>query len=147
FDQTEAERVQADGFLTKPFHSIRELVGKVRELIDETPENDSFGPEDEDIEELYNNSFAETVPLHEDDTEEDLEPQSFDDDMVEEVQVGPISENGFSDTISSAQTVQSKLGDTGWASVAETMVTEAEEVRDTDMHVQDPVVDPAIHDS
>jgi CheY-like chemotaxis protein len=33
FDQDEAERVCADGFLTKPFQSVRELVARVRELL------------------------------------------------------------------------------------------------------------------
>jgi len=33
FDQDEAERVQADGFLTKPFPSIRDLVERVRDLL------------------------------------------------------------------------------------------------------------------
>ncbi|CAN5606556.1 response regulator [soil metagenome] len=33
FDQDEAERVEADGFLTKPFHSIRDLVARVFDLL------------------------------------------------------------------------------------------------------------------
>ncbi|MEO7539276.1 MAG: response regulator, partial [Pyrinomonadaceae bacterium] len=37
FDQDEAERVGADGFLTKPFHSIRELVSRVWELLGKDP--------------------------------------------------------------------------------------------------------------
>lgn len=34
FDESEAERVGANGFMTKPFQSIRELVSKVSELMD-----------------------------------------------------------------------------------------------------------------
>jgi len=75
FDQDEAERVLADGFLTKPFHSIRELVGRVNELLDEVSPRPT--PETADIEDLYNSSFAETMPLHEEVTEEDLHEASY----------------------------------------------------------------------
>ncbi|MGI9035424.1 MAG: response regulator [Pyrinomonadaceae bacterium] len=34
FDETEAQRVGADDFLTKPFQSIRQLINKVTELLD-----------------------------------------------------------------------------------------------------------------
>ena len=83
FDQDEAERVGADGFLTKPFHSIRELVARVSELLgashgiaddvtlaDEVPM--AAGPEIDDIEQLYHKSFADTMPMHDLETEEDL---------------------------------------------------------------------------
>ena len=33
FDQDEAERVEADGFLPKPFNSIRDLVARVNDLL------------------------------------------------------------------------------------------------------------------
>ncbi len=44
FDQDEAERVGADGFLTKPFHSIRDLVGRVSELLGRESEADTEVP-------------------------------------------------------------------------------------------------------
>jgi CheY-like chemotaxis protein len=85
FDQDEAERVLADGFLMKPFHSIRELVAKVNELLGE----DGAGlptPDTVDIEDLYTSSFAQTVPLDIDDTEEDLSEVSYvTDETVEEL--------------------------------------------------------------
>lgn len=37
FDEEEAYRVGADGYLTKPFQSIRQLVGKVNALLDAAP--------------------------------------------------------------------------------------------------------------
>jgi CheY-like chemotaxis protein len=74
FDQDAAEQAGADGFLTKPFHSIRELVNRVHDLLgqpvsdpddtiaatsgDENPSDDS-----QDINELYERSFAETQPI------------------------------------------------------------------------------------
>jgi len=59
FDQTEAERVGADGFLTKPFQSIRDLISRVDDLL---------GPQDRtvpavettDIDNLYEQSFNDT---------------------------------------------------------------------------------------
>lgn len=62
FDEKEAHRVGADGVVTKPFQSIRQLVSKVRSMLGggrRAPENDSVaapvtsatgaGPEDGDI--------------------------------------------------------------------------------------------------
>ena len=76
FDQTEAERVGADGFLTKPFQSIRELVAKVRELLHDEDVAEPTA-ETADIEELYNSSFAETLNLPAEELEEDLTETSF----------------------------------------------------------------------
>ena len=72
FDQDEAERVGADGFLTKPFQSIRDLVARVSELLGKGDEQPVADPETDDIEQLYSNSFTETMPIQEYDTEEDL---------------------------------------------------------------------------
>ena len=72
FDQDEAERVGADGFLTKPFHSIRELVARVWDLLGTGDPPAEVGPETEDIEDLYTSSFAETLSIQDYDTEEDL---------------------------------------------------------------------------
>jgi len=60
FDTTEAERVGADGFLTKPFHSVRELVGKVTELLGTENGLPPQPVETTDIESLFTSSFAET---------------------------------------------------------------------------------------
>ncbi len=49
FDQTEAERVQADGFLTKPFQSIRDLVVQVWQLLGREAEGDSPSDIKEDL--------------------------------------------------------------------------------------------------
>ena len=63
FDQDEAERVGADGFVVKPFQSIRELVAKVRELLGPDKEPVVVTPETTDIDNLYVNSFAETYKM------------------------------------------------------------------------------------
>ncbi len=111
FDQDEAERVGADGFLTKPFHSIRDLVARVWDLLGRetsVPEPapavvDAFGAdheslehisadltampasaEDDDIEDLYRSSFEETVEIDEYDTVDDmLGDSALDDEMIE----------------------------------------------------------------
>jgi CheY-like chemotaxis protein len=58
FDQNEAERVGADGFLTKPFQSIRDLINRVNELLG-TDSRPTPPAEIEDIESLYEKSFDE----------------------------------------------------------------------------------------
>lgn len=88
FDQDEAERVGADGFLTKPFHSTKDLVIRVNDLLGR-----SNGMEEaalavpaltEDIDSLYSSSFAETAKLEEYDTlEEPFGDSVMDDEMIE----------------------------------------------------------------
>jgi CheY-like chemotaxis protein len=58
FDQDEAERVGADGFLTKPFHSIRDLVARVRDLLGQ----DSADPTEIEKEEIDQDHADEPVP-------------------------------------------------------------------------------------
>jgi CheY-like chemotaxis protein len=60
FDQDEAERVGADGFVVKPFQSIRELVTKVKDLLGPEKEPVRPAPETTDIDNLYEKSFADT---------------------------------------------------------------------------------------
>lgn len=93
FDQEEAERVRADGFLTKPIHSTRDLVARVYDLLGRSNGADpsgvemDVGPEPaltEDIDNLYNSSFAETAKLEEFDTLEDpFGDSGLDDEMIE----------------------------------------------------------------
>lgn len=71
FDQTEAERVGADGFLTKPFQSIRDLIIRVDELLGTT--NRTAAPaETADIDNLYEQSFVEA-------SDEDVDVEAFTD--------------------------------------------------------------------
>lgn len=86
FDQAEAERVGADGFLTKPFYSIRNLVTKVDELLGINLSETTAGPaaETSDIDSLYKNSFAETVRVtDENPADEFLGDVGMDDEMIE----------------------------------------------------------------
>ena len=140
FDQTEAERVGADGFLTKPFHSIRDLVAKVNELL-APPISRTTHFVDDDIDLLYKNSFAETVPLHDEETDEDpLRDSSMDDEMVETVQpAASYLDNGSGDAIAMAETVQSTIGSLG-VLPAETEATDS-------LASSYDYLDPAIHDS
>lgn len=94
FDQDEAERVGADGFMTKPFHSIRDLVIRVNEALGReiavpvgvavaTPVPTPI-TETDDIEDLYRDSFAVTAEIEEFDTLDDLLGDAgMDDDMIE----------------------------------------------------------------
>ncbi len=129
FDQTEAERVEADGFLTKPFQSIHDLVARVTDLLGMNSSSPAPTPETADIEELYQNSFAETVPIQDYDTEEDpfsstypteedvapsdttFDDEAFDDEMIEALR--PHS-NGDAETAHSAETIQATVKDFEW---------------------------------
>jgi CheY-like chemotaxis protein len=114
FDHDEAEKAGADGFLTKPFHSIRDLVARVNDLLGnvQTPPEK---PENEDIQQLYKRSFAETVPIenyetvpafaaddaftepvpesHETNNNADVATSDWlDDELIETVNSGPTTE-------------------------------------------------------
>jgi hypothetical protein len=84
FDQDEAERVGADGFVVKPFQSIRELVAKVRELLGPEREPVLPTPETTDIDNLYEKSFAETYEMDAaDGTDVFLGDAGLDDEIIE----------------------------------------------------------------
>lgn len=111
FDQDAAERSGADGFLTKPFQSIRELVNKVFELVGtegsetstsidlQEPGPASQVPQGEhsnvipmptadtdDIDNLINSSFSQTMEIEEFDTVEDLfSDEGLDDELIETI--------------------------------------------------------------
>lgn len=100
FDTSEAERVGADGFLTKPFQSVRELIRKVTELLGRDNGAPSSPAETADIDNLYENSFAETYRSS-DGTAVDtlLGDTGMDDDLIEtsyrdgaQAAVSPVSE-------------------------------------------------------
>ncbi len=90
FDETEAERVGADGFLTKPFQSIRQLVGKVTQLlapvnnVENTDLTESAAP-------LGDDSFADTqefvpsdyAPLGEENVQFGDVAAGMDDEMIQ----------------------------------------------------------------
>jgi len=74
FDPEEAERVGADAFVTKPFQSIRQLVDQVKELLNRSEQPEEIPTQENvtpvvpehnvaDIEDLYQQSFAETVEM------------------------------------------------------------------------------------
>ncbi|MFL6373544.1 MAG: PleD family two-component system response regulator, partial [Pyrinomonadaceae bacterium] len=97
FDQDAAEESGADGFLTKPFHSIRDLVNRVHELlgtqqqmgIDNVVDFDTTmtdtAHDNEDIDDLYERSFAETVPIDDHETAASLGSlQTFPDEVIAE---------------------------------------------------------------
>ena len=65
FDPGEASRVGSNFYFTKPFISIRDLVSRVKEYL-ELGAFDNVGPESVDIDELYNQSIAESVESDDD---------------------------------------------------------------------------------
>lgn len=83
FDEAEAARVMADGHLTKPFASVRDLVAHVRDLLGHASQP-ATAPGDEDIDNLYKSSFTHTPEINEFETVDDVfSDQQFDDEMIE----------------------------------------------------------------
>lgn len=118
FDENEARRVGANDWMTKPFQSIRQLVGKVTSLLEhpedsnhaavetptpqfeESPQSLDTQPltepvkENEDIDDLYTQSFAKTVELPESYRSDlVLGDSGMDDDMIETSHVAPATQN------------------------------------------------------
>jgi CheY-like chemotaxis protein len=93
FDQDEAERVKADGFIVKPFQSIRDLVAKVNELLGPGKEPHRPAPETSDIDNLYEKSFS--VATQEPDAKDDifLGDAGLDDEIIEMSHPGAITEH------------------------------------------------------
>lgn len=84
FDHDEAERVMCDGFLTKPFHSIRDLVTRVWDLLGRERRAGAIAPETADIEDLYDVSMSENMRIEDLDTLDDmLGDFGMDDEMIE----------------------------------------------------------------
>lgn len=88
FNEAEATRVKADGYLTKPFASLRDVVARVNDLLGHATAPVA-APESDDIDDLYTSSFAQTAEIDEFETVEDsfngqqFEDHQFDDEMIE----------------------------------------------------------------
>ncbi len=147
FDQDEAERVGADGFLIKPFKSIRELVSRVTELLehpvslqDLPPKHGGLTGDDidrdaglaaikefsdvsdsVDIENLYQRSFADTAEIEEFETFDDLLTDfGMDDELIDtSYKNEPAIETTFSDAKAADINVESKEFDWSPASIVE----------------------------
>lgn len=72
FDETEAQRVGADDFLTKPFQSIRQLVSKVTELLDADEKNSSLGDENEIPQETLRDFSVSQTGFGDDETDDEM---------------------------------------------------------------------------
>ena len=84
FDQDLAEKVGADGFMVKPFQSIRELVGKVNELLGPEKEPVRTPPETSDIDNLIHDSFSESYKTGDgENTDVFLGDAGLDDEIIE----------------------------------------------------------------
>ncbi len=90
FDEDEARRVGADDFMTKPFQSIRQLVGKVTELLNR--ENNAPAPTEEADSEMHDTleinqpstlpeQFREAIPVY--------SQINYDDEMIQTDHVFP----------------------------------------------------------
>ncbi|HSI87727.1 MAG TPA: response regulator [Pyrinomonadaceae bacterium] len=92
FDEAEAKRVGANAYLTKPFHSIRQLVDQVSALMPEDGADQAEPPKatvpGDDIETLYERSMSEPEPEHDPSTREyEFGDQGMDDELIETEQM------------------------------------------------------------
>ncbi len=98
FDEAEATRVGANAYLTKPFHSIRQLVAQVTELIEtrrQTVDEVASDPVEElanvpveqsspdDIDTLYDQSMTPQAEVPGEIGSFDISDQGLDDEMIE----------------------------------------------------------------
>ncbi len=85
FDRDEAERVGANGHLTKPFTSIAELVSTIEGLLSASAASaETPLPETADIDHLYEQSFVETVELPRGDgLNMEFDSDGLDDEMIQ----------------------------------------------------------------
>lgn len=63
FDAGEASRVGANYYFTKPFQSIKDLVDKVNDLLENRAFDHDIFEDTADIDELYSTSFADTLEI------------------------------------------------------------------------------------
>lgn len=147
FDEAEARRVGADDYLTKPFQSIRTLIGKVRNLLSggghsdldkattrqlaPPPEVERVKHPDSDFLEL---TTADTAPLPDADQEDEragvatkipFADLSMDDEMIEATPAGDYGHTGpLASTRLTAQYSAADLQDAGITPAAETAPTQ-----------------------
>ncbi len=103
FDPGEASRVGANFYFTKPFQSIRELVEKVTDLLDTNAFEPASAPETEDIDDLYKDSFAETLKIPANETAPEFELIRIEDD--EEPDHGDAEPAAFNELFSERVTI------------------------------------------
>jgi CheY-like chemotaxis protein len=108
FDHAAAERAGADGHLTKPFHSIRDLVTRVSELLKKGEVQPP--PETTDIDHLYEHSFSGPVEIDTVESVEDLLGDAgLDDDLIE-----TSSHNGSDNGLDSLVVFETETSETGF---------------------------------
>jgi CheY-like chemotaxis protein len=103
FDEAEAKRVGANAYLTKPFHSIRQLVDQVSALMPEEAgeqaEPAKAAVPGDDIETLYERSLSEPETDDAATTREyEFGDQGMDDELIETEQMGEPAEQAAATT-------------------------------------------------
>lgn len=118
FDPEDAKRVSANGFLTKPFQSLRELVACVKDFLAQNPPPPAaVTPETEDIEDLYRNSFSRTGEVEEFTAVDDyLAPEALDDQMIETFSIADsVESNGGEAAVVKAPEPETQVKEFDWS--------------------------------
>jgi CheY-like chemotaxis protein len=98
FDEEEAKSVGADDFLTKPFQSIRQLVNKVTDLLNQREQVSEESPAETQTA-VPTDSFADTLEFEKKDDEAPTEfgDAGMDDEMIETTPANGFVSNSESD--------------------------------------------------
>jgi CheY-like chemotaxis protein len=163
FDEAEARRVGADDYLTKPFQSIRTLIGKVGNLlsgggaadVDEATTRKLAPPpeaEKENIpdEEFIKRSTADTAPLPQHEREEmtkrsgslrenPLADLSMDDQMIEATPANDYSNSGQSERVVQTQQLSRPTAAYSAADLREAGIAQALESATASEQQEEPV--------
>jgi CheY-like chemotaxis protein len=148
FDQQEAERVGANGHMTKPFSSIADLISTVQNLVKAPPASESAdlpGPDTTDIDSLYHQSFVETVEIPKNGTNErTYEFGELDDEMIQTSYAGQDaeSEEAFYD-VDESEEITGVNGGAG-ETTPETLIAESVPPETLNEQVDEEYVEPPI---
>ena len=127
FDPQEAERVGANGHLTKPFSSIADLISTVENLVKSSPVSDpteAAGPDTTDIDSLYHQSFVETVEIPKNgSSESSYEFGELDDEMIQTSYAGQETES--EETFYDVDESDEEIGPNGEAGEPEALIAES----------------------
>jgi len=116
FDHAAAERAGADGHLTKPFHSIRDLVTRVSDLLKKGELQPL--PETTDIDHLYEHSFSGEAEL--DAVEDLLGDAGLDNQLIE-----ASSHNGSDNGLDSLVVFETETSESGFDWSPEAIVSQS----------------------
>lgn len=126
FDREEAERVGASAHLTKPFTSIAELITTVDDLLAASAPPAEPQPDTSDIDNLYQQSFVETVEIPQNGkTVGEYELSDLDDEMIQTSYAGSDPSSEVDETLYADVDISGHESDESDDREAESLIAES----------------------